>query len=527
MGAGVPRRANKVGKSRNPSTSKSNDTGNLVSRGKDPSQDYLCCLMDPERCIARIPDAEPRKTAVIRSIRNLEIPILQDNYNQGRFSFALQPILGNIGDPTTFQLAVANGAAIASNTSTWDQVDWSDIAYYLSTQSGSDVRTDINVGPLTSGTSSFQFTSFSGAGNDLTSKVLVSGNPTYQNQAVDNTPPNILFASPSPNDKNAPGVNGGVIILPFGDWNISIAAKFAVSVIPASGFDAINFQTTNMGGVNRVSIQQEATNVGATATTLLCAATAQVASAPGANTLSFCIAPVQGGTNGANADPTVSVSATYVTITPSNFASSSNYLDGGVMEEVRPVAMSVLATYMGSTLNNGGEISICYVPYKDLKNNYFQRNTGGRGQLQMYENVAQLDGAYDGRLSDGAYCTWAPYDPTDWKFVSPTEMNNSEYPAIVCSGRFNPDQATNTFGAPLRLRVCVVYEFVTKSTLFETIPVFGSTSMIDQALVTIKRFPFGKANKEHQSFIRRVLGFYNQNRGWINPLVSGVASLAL
>jgi hypothetical protein len=356
--------------------------------------------------------------------------------------------------------------------------------------------------------------------------VLVSGVVGNQTQAADNTDPAILFYSPAFTGPYT-GISGGIIILPFGDWQISLIAKFQCNANPPNGYEAINFQSTGTNQADYIGIQQQQTPVSALNTTLLAAATAQVSSSPGKNRVSFCLDDSQSALVNTNADPNVSqVSATYITLTPANFTSTLNYSDGGCVEEVRPVAQSVFVTYMGSTLNNGGEVSIAYVPNKALTNNYFQTNAASQiGQLQQYDRVAQMPGSYDGRLEDGCYCVWAPYTSDDWNLIAPSEMNAYPYPGIVCSGVFTPDNVTNPYGYAIRVRICTVYEFVTMTTCFETIPVFGSQAMVDMALDALKRHDFASANKEHESFIKKVINWYKANSMWVNPLISGAATM--
>ncbi len=493
-------------------------TGNMVS-SSNPVKAYLKALVNPMMNMARIPDSYDRPTAVFRSISSFSPPILQDNFNQGRFSFCLKPIFGDTSSPTHYQAAIANPQQITSGN--WANVDWSNSTYYVSTGTmGRDPRVDINAPFLTTPPPSFYGNSFGVGTPDLASNVLVSGIASNQTPFSDNNGSTFNIYSPA---APAPftSATGGYVQLPFGDWAVTIFAKFSVSTVPGTGWEAINFQAPG-NGVTRVNMYQPQTSVSATGVTYNAAALAQVVSVPGGNRLGFNIAPVQTGTDvnntpGAN----ITVTSTTIEIAPANFSSSSTFLSGGVIEEVRPVAMATLVTYMGTTLNNGGEVAISYCPQALVANNYFQMNGAGVGQLQLYENLRNLDNAYDGALRDGCYCIWAPYSGEDLDLYSPDMMNAHPYPAIICSGVFSPDATVNSIQATVRVEVFIVYEFVTKYTMFETVHQPGTQAAIDAALSTLKGQPFGCKNKEHLQWVRNFLAnagkFYKDNAFWINP----------
>lgn len=494
-----------------------------------PALAYLKTLVDPANNMARIPDSYARRTAVFRSVNSFSVPISQDQYNKGRFSFCSKPIFGNTASPTQYQNAVVSASTLTSATTTWGQwTGWGDSTSYIGFNNtdgmGSDPRVDTNSPFLTSLPPSFWGVTFGTTVPDLGAGVLVSGVPANQTVAGDSTAPVINFDSPA-----AEGfLSGGIIILPFGDWNVSLIAKFQ-NVNTSEAWEAINFQATG-ADVAYVGITQQQTPVAASATTYVAAATVQVASSPGHNLLSLCLAHVQSGLTNTTPSAVVNqVSATYITISPANFTSTSVYSDAGVIQEVRPVAMAVLVTYMGTLLNNGGEIAINLLPSAAVNNNYFQTNNAGAGQYQFYENLRKTDSAYDGKIKDGAYCIWCPFDSTDSKMVSVGELNQGDYPAIVCSGVFAPDSTVNTTQPTLRVMTYTVWEFITTYTMFDTQKLIGSQAMVDEAQNSVKRAPFATANGKHLDYIKRMLGnaasWVNSNKSWIVPAMSAVGSL--
>lgn len=503
-----------------------NDTGNIVSRN-NPVMNYIQTLADPARFIARIPDGEARPTACFRSIGSFNMPVSNDAYNQGRFSFCLQPKIGDRSGPDHYQAAVANASYFTANATQWQNGAWNNPAAYLSNTDGGDPRVDINAGFLTT-----QLPSFYGASwvlataTDLSRNTLVSGGPKTLDAL--NTPPDIEFYSPSFPGPYAP--TGGFMVLPFGDWTVSITVKFQINNV-ASTFEAINFNGAG-NNVTFLGITQPQTKTPAVATTYEAAAFAQVVSSPGKNFLAFNLDNAQNGLTIGTADPNVSqVSSSFITISPADFASSQVFSGAGVIQNIRPVAMATLVTYMGTLLNNGGEIAIGYFPCESATSNFYQTNSGGVGQLQLYENLRKCDRIYDGPISDGAYCIWAPFTSDDYTLRTVSSMNAHDYPVIICSGVFSPDTAVASPQLVMRVMTYVVYEFTTMYTMFETLPLVGSQAMLDAAFAVIKSQKFACQNKDHLAWIKNLLGaasrFYQSNKQFINPLLMAAASTIL
>lgn len=504
-----------------------NNTGNVVSRD-NPINAYIKTLIDPQRYIARIPDAFDRPTALFRSIGNFNLPISMDNVNAGRFSFALQPKFGDISSPEYYQAAVADPVAItASGAPNWQSVDWSRPSMYMtSSDMGRDPRVDINAPFLVNAAPSYFGMTYSNATPDLTPKILFSGFAANQSPFADNTPPMIQTYSagfPGP----YVGTSGGILVLPFGEWAISVSAKFQMS--SGSAYVAINNgQVSEQALVS--GVYQPQTIATTTGVDLNASAFFRVISSPNKQNFTAILAHAQSGTT-PNGTPVsnCTVSSTTLVASPADFATNNAYQSGGVISEVRPVAMACLATYMGTTLNNGGEIAISYVPYQTLTNNYFQTNAGGGGQMQLVENLRGLNGAYDGPIKDGAYCFWTPYSGEDSELVSPERLNSHQYPSIICSGNFMPDTTFTSLQPVIRVQTFIVFEFVTKYTMYESIHLPGSQSACDAALNSLRNQPYGCANNKHVAWIKSVLQnagkFYAQNAHWLNPAAGALAAL--
>jgi len=503
----------------------------LVSRGvrnpkgSNPIKEYLRTLTDPFLNMARIPDAFDRPTACFRTNSAFTIPILTDSVNQGKFSFCLQPKIGDLSTPSHYQVAAVNPSAITlSGATSWSQVDWTQPTYYLATNgTGSDPRLDYNAALLTSPPPSFYGMTFS---NVLGPGILMAGAPANQTAFTDNTTSFVIYSPDAPGPY--PSIAGGIVELPPGDWNVAIFCKFAQTAT-TDAFEAINFQAVGaIGQVAYANIYQPQTVSNLVGVTFDAFASAQVVSSPGANSLSFCLSPQQSGLNNATAKSTIStVSSSTVVISPANFSSTATYQSGGPISAIRPVGMSVLVSYMGTELNNGGEIAVATVPGEYVASNYFSRNPNY--QLQDVSTIRHQQNFYDGRLSQGCYNFWYPYDELDQQFMSPANNNARSYPAIVCSGYFSPDTTVANPQLTLRVQVCIAWEVTTESTIWETKAVIGSRAAVDAALSGLKGQPTGCANGQHlekiKQFLKNAAAFYKQNSAWINPAATALMGL--
>jgi len=196
---------------------------------------------------------------------------------------------------------------------------------------------------------------------------------------------------------------------------------------------------------------------------------------------------------------------TDVWITPTVFTAPGP--SNGAISLIRPVAQTVLVTYMGPSLLDGGRICGCYVPKGSLATNFFSAAAGPQGNYQKAECLANLQGAYDGQLKYGTFGFWSPYDNSDTEFQTVANMNANQWPSMAIAGIFNPVTSTGSGNLAdiVRVRLITTFEFITKSTAFEQQVCSGSQQIIDSVNRSIGRAPHFMANAEHESFIKRFL----------------------
>lgn len=123
--------------------------------------------------------------------------------------------------------------------------------------------------------------------------------------------------------------------------------------------------------------------------------------------------------------------------------------------EYRPVAMSLLVSFVGNELYNGGTIAAKYLSGGE---------TPGRLNYPTFEELAQVPGAFQGPLKTGAYCWWKPTDPKDVSFIEPNFDNVlGGLPSLYVAGK-----ATDPTNTQIRLRLCLCVEAKTTRQILPT-----------------------------------------------------------
>lgn len=458
---------------------------------------YLQCLADNEHVKCRVPDAAPRKTFVFNSVSSLQIPIIMNTAgSEGRFAAAFMPQMGDDSQPTNYQAAIANVP-----TEQWNDTDWSAAASYLAEINGRDPRIDINSGFLTAATPvTFNQTASvtNPALSQNTAGVANFLSPTAATQADVNSTGNWIFSS-----------RDNTVVVPAGTWILATTAGFTAAT---AGTYQLNSNSEGVTAFNTLNTSPlvDVINVRRTTSTVAAAGSGTLTlieelSSPS----SFSYTPmitVGGAPAGAASLTTIN---SQTTITPASAEGFSIPSNNGVIQLIRPVAQTVLFTYMGPSLTDGGRISANYVTKETMVDNFFTQNAGNQGNYQNVENLACSDGAWDGPLKDGAYVWWSPFDPSDWEFQTISSMNANQWPGLVVSGTFTPTgtaAVTGTVTAAVRCRLITTFEATTTSTAFDTQVVSGSQNEMDCAFKALGQQPHAMPNGKHKSWISSVLG---------------------
>jgi len=469
---------------------------------------YIRCLVNNENFSARFPDSNPRRTALFTSISQVDVPILFDTgAASARFSAAIQPILGDISAPTHYQAAVTNVTSGLA-TSPWITQDWSAAGAYLNSYNGRDPRVDINAQyVLSGGAQGYSIaTALNGTGAGLAQPSTAAGVQNYVGN-IPNTASNAVSSVVG----NLPVVQtvGGGLTVPAGQWAISMITTGTTTSTAATNIVPAIFGASGMTINDTVTVPAQGGN-----TVAFSAAAISYVTLSRPVTVLFTIEKTNAATFIGSGD--LSALSNTVFITPVIIPASAPPINYGALQMARPVAQTVLATYMGPCLTDGGQISACYVPRGLLESNYFAAAANSQyGQLQYYENVANLDGSYNGPLKNGAYAWWSPYDSSDSVFNEPSTMNADEWPSIVVSGLYNPTTAVSSPSGQdvVRLRIATTFEFISRATLFEQQVCAGSQDLIDHANRWLADQPHAMPNVSHKTWLSSVL---NKGGNWVS-----------
>jgi len=454
--------------------------------------DYLGCLINPKACMVRVPDSFARPTALVRSIVTYDVTTrIDSSANSGRFSVAVNPILG---DPDGTDPALWKIAQVASGQ-TWP-VDFSNPASFLQETGGEDLRVDPFFAPLTQNPPGLLVVTANTPGSIQpfstgTSSVTVNTNSYGIGFSINTVAPGQWFLPPGQylitvqaNSTSNPitataKVPGNLIAVP-GAFNSSANPSLVVF-----------FNVQNVGEWFAITLNSNAASV-----------------------VNVAISNTQSALGGAP-------------------------MDFGSVSQIRPVAMSALASYIGTTLQDGGNIAAAYVPGDTLNANYFV-NSGSitqNGCFEFWESLSKQPTAYNGPLRDGAYTWWSPEDYEDLQMFRPSgSTTGHHYPSLIISGQFLPG-LTGTVDVPvIRLEVVTVYEFSTNSLLYETQSCVGSQAIMDSASSALFGQPHSMANAIHLKWLgdmaKKILGgigagsrYISKNKSKILPILGGLGSL--
>lgn len=191
-------------------------------------------------------------------------------------------------------------------------------------------------------------------------------------------------------------------------------------------------------------------------------------------------------------------------------------------DRYRPVSCSALSTYQGSTLNNGGRIT--QLAYQ-----------GGEHPLQAglasYDAVSIVNRAYEGPMMHGAYSFYTPASTADTAMRPVINSKEWKHPYFVTAGTVSD----LTQAITLRLKVCMNFEFITPSRLYDTHSVPAKQWQIDQVESHLSRCPTSMPNDSHLSTIyewakdkaKSVASFIGENKSWLLPILTAAGKVAV
>jgi len=184
----------------------------------------------------------------------------------------------------------------------------------------------------------------------------------------------------------------------------------------------------------------------------------------------------------------------------------------------RPAALSGLVTWMGSTLENGGNIAAARLP---MGSTTVEAPNG-----DIYGFLSQMPVyASDFPLKDGAYVWWAPDSEQEYFFLPYGEIRADSL-TFVASLAFamRRDEPSQT----VRLRADANFETQTRSVLYSS-AVSSTNPSFPRALEIAKAFPAVTINEDHVSTLgsawSRAKAWMSKPSNWLSLLGRGVRAL--
>jgi hypothetical protein len=407
---------------------------------------------------------------------------LDSGSDSGRFCILFQPFLGANDTPEHYQLAMSNP------TIPWP-TDWTKANSYLGVVQGSDVRLDINYAQLTA-----QSPGLLGVYPEL---VSIDTEFPFDDNNFDDTSYNLAINVDATAHRIYP---------PVGQFFISFSASTSLNMGTAeftwtAGDGCTLLWYDNRGPTTGAEINLSASFVLTNPVNggwFQVKNTSSVLQTWGGMTMFISTIQINE-SFGASFSPEPGV----VLVSPAypGFAGG-----GGLISSYRPVAASLLASYVGPMLTNGGNIAAAWLPSNSTTQNFFTRTPGQYGNFQNWEKLADVPTAYNGPINTGAYCYWTPEDMTDVEMASLPEALAKDYPTLCISGQFNPGNPSPDPTQELVIRLQLDYcgEYVTTSTLVPSRACVGSQQIWDQANMVLANQPHAMPNGKHLDFIKRI-----------------------
>lgn len=427
---------------------------------------YARALLEPVKYAIRIPEAGPSPTTLISTKRVIDVPmfLIGDKY---RYAGVFQPKFGLPGVPNTFQSAfvdfskgVAGANPPLNFESSWRQVI-----------NGVNVTTDPNMAVLVaprlfSATFGVIRAAMPGAPNAFFANAAYLKN-NGNNLATDTTTLNF-------------GTNGMVseLKLPAGSWTISL--QTLVNVTGASTLPVMIRVVTN-GVVGPLLSPDPETPLDVN---------------PGAKQYYAIYNIVLRETQYLQFIPDPDVAVTYqnvvVSVATSSIPRVNTSVEFGMLEKVRPVAMSVLATCTTSAAYAGGRCATVLT-------------TGGMDDKIFctdptwcsVDGISQMatQNQYTGEFAKGSFCWWRPVTSEVCDWYDPIPSVNHQFPLILIAGSI--PSVANVTAPSMTVTLEVVFEVQQNSQLFTKGHSASTTAAREMALNSVAELITATENPGH------------------------------
>lgn len=457
----------------------------------DLAKKYSKCLLLPYDNAMRIPDGNATRTSLIKARRKIQVPFPTHNDDPVyKFSMVAQPKLGKVDDPSHYQIGFVDYSK-GPNPDLSSHTSWRHVVDDV------DVALDTNAKWLTS----------SNCGGSLyriwpDDPVIVQPRPLEDfewllagpNDDVPVKDPAFVAREAS---YNSGGIQGSKITLPTGGYGIGLRFSGTATANPTP------FRLYKAGTSGAPQVLSARFTVGVISATLAWQQYAQyyVLMSPGDYLILEDITPMN---------------AVTLAVTPSNSPNLTYNINTGVIEKIRPVAMSVLTTCNASSLANGGTVSTT-IASADSGDKIFDANA----QWNSTAGITNFPHYYTGPVKHGCYTWWRPATDEDSFFRDVDNHSEYQFPTVLVHADMQPVNGEAVTHGAITVTIETVFEIIHNSQLFESELSSYSRDALPLARTACAMMPVAFKNDTHIANILSGIG------GVLGGLLGGPAGGAL
>lgn len=454
-----------------PATGKiNNPSGMKLADEVAVAEAYSKCLCEPYRFAHRVPEAGAGPTTLIRSTRNINVPMYTEAPEDGgltRYAGVFQPKFGGLAKPLHYQSAFVD-------FSVGPRPDLSSAASWTHTAGTTDIALDANMKFLLN-----QEPFAAEFGYRLPNMpadpapILQGADYLLQGTRPLVTDPLVMTWS---SDTTA---NTSRLNLPAGNWTMMIQTLVNPNVTTSNPYVVSRRTSQGASTVLVPSVSIPASLTLATDHEML-------------KIYNFTISENEHIWFAPASAVVTRYQEVIITISSTAFPGVNDNPSYGLVEKIRPVAMSVLATNTSSTLTGAGMTGIMLTPggyadkiYSNDASWYTLNGLTSKTTTQLHK----------GQFVEGSFCFWKPITIESNNWFTPAEMLEHEFPAILLVGEV-PSSGGN--GKPtMNVTFQIVYEIQQNSQLFEDGTLTATTTAREIALNAIALVDCASENPGH------------------------------
>lgn len=180
---------------------------------------------------------------------------------------------------------------------------------------------------------------------------------------------------------------------------------------------------------------------------------------------------------------------------------TSEYTGGSLIENLRPIACSALASFVGPPAFLNGSLAMGVLPVGSLQE--WIDSSAARSYSTLTSDILP-NTIYTGVANKGAYGFWLPTD-AESRILKPLQQHNAtDFGAIVINGNINSAGGGVTATTVYALRVITVYEYTTTKRLLAPRPCIGDLATFTKVISFLSENPRVFENPLHLQSILNI-----------------------